>query len=170
MCAFHYRGFITAEATFQCCGVAYHKECIQVGDPFRTRLAKDKGLRMPTMVVEPTFICELCQVRATLGRELHREKYDLQLLCFERMRIIDCRNSWQHGTLAKYGGRLRFLHAFGRRYRCPVLQPTHLTAPPTTPAIPLQWAQIAYSLRKNRDGEPIKFGTIRQLRSAANII
>lgn len=56
---------------------------------------------MPTMVVEPTFICELCQVRAIVGRELYREKNDLQLLCFERMRIIDCRSSWQHGTLAK---------------------------------------------------------------------
>jgi hypothetical protein len=69
-----------------------------VGEPFRTRLAKDKGLVMPTMMVEPTFICGLCQVRAVLGRELYREKYDFQLLCFERMRIIDCRNSWQHGV------------------------------------------------------------------------
>jgi hypothetical protein len=124
---------------------------------------------MPTMIVEPTFICELCQVRAILGRDLHREPRDIQLLSLERMRMIDCRNSWQQGTLSKYGGRLRYLQAFAHRYQCAILAPTQLTAPPVTPAIPLQWAQLGFSLRTNRAGERVKFGTVRQLRSAANM-
>jgi hypothetical protein len=85
------------------------------------------------------------------------------------MRLIDCRSSWQTGTLSKYGGRLRFLKAFEQRYHCTILKPTKLVAPPVTPAIPLQWAQLGFSLRANRAGEPVKFGTIRQLRSAANM-
>jgi hypothetical protein len=169
ICAFQRKGFHLKQRTFQPCGVVYHRHCIRVGPPFCTRLPQDKGLTMPIMVVEPTFICELCQVRATLGRELHRETNDIQLLGLERMRIIDCRNSWQQGTLSKYGGRLRYLQAFERRYQCSILAPTTLTAPPVTPAIPLQWAQLGFSLRKNRVGEPVKYGTIRQLRSAANM-
>jgi hypothetical protein len=163
-----HHGF-TLATSFQPCGVAYHRHCIRVSDPFRTRLPKAKGLTMPNMVVEPTFVCELCQVRAILGRELHRETHDIQLLGLERMRMVDCRNSWQQGTLSKYGGRLRYLQAFERRYACSVLAPTTMTAPPCTPAIPLQWAQLGFSLCKNRAGKPVKFGTIRQLRSAANM-
>jgi hypothetical protein len=53
---------------------------------------------MHNMVVEPTFICELCQVWAILGRELHRERYDIQLLCLERMRLIDVRSVLCLGT------------------------------------------------------------------------
>jgi hypothetical protein len=105
VCTFRRRGFHLTKA-FQPCGVAYHRHCIRIGEPFRTRLPRDKGLIMPNMVVEPTFICELCQVRAILGRDLHREARDIQLLGLERMRMIDCRNSWQQGTLSKYGGRL----------------------------------------------------------------
>jgi hypothetical protein len=169
ICTFRRSGFSLDQKQFHPCGVAYHRHCIQVGEPFKTRLPKDKGLQMPTMVVEPTFICELCQVRALVGRELHRALPDLQLLCFERMRVIDCRSSWQTGTLAKYGGRLRYLQAFEQRFHCAILQPTKLLAPPVTPSIPLQWAQLGFSLRANRTGEPVKFGTIRQLRSAANM-
>jgi hypothetical protein len=64
---------------------------------------------MPAMVVEPTFVCKLCQVRAIVGCKLQRDTHDLQLLCFERMPLIDCHSSWQTGTLAKYGGRLSYL-------------------------------------------------------------
>jgi hypothetical protein len=124
---------------------------------------------MPTMIVEPTFVCELCQVRAILGRELHRKKHDIQLVSLERMRMIDCRNSWQHATLAKYGGRLRYLQAFEQCYHCSILAPTPLEAPSVSPAIPLQRAQLGFSLRKNHASEPVKFGIIRQLRSAANM-
>jgi hypothetical protein len=124
---------------------------------------------MPVMVVEPTFICELCQVRAILGRELQHERQDIQLLGFERMHIIDCRSSWQQGTLSKYGGRLKYLQAFEKRFQCSILAPTPIKAPPVTPAIPLQWAHLDFSLRSNQVGEPVKYGTIRQLRSAANM-
>jgi hypothetical protein len=124
---------------------------------------------MPAMVVEPTFICELCQVRAILGRKLRHESHDIQLLSFERMRIIDCCSSWQQGTLSKYGGRLKYLQAFEQRFQCSILAPTLLKAPLVTPAIPLQWVHLDFSLRKNQAGEPVKYGTIRQLRSAANM-
>jgi hypothetical protein len=67
ICTFRRRGFSLDQKQFHPCGVAYHRHCIQVGEPFKTRLPKDKGLQMPTMVVEPTFICELCQVLALLG-------------------------------------------------------------------------------------------------------
>jgi hypothetical protein len=124
---------------------------------------------MPNMVVEPTFICELCQVRAILGRDLHLEARDIQLLGLKRMRMIDCRNSWQQGTLSKYGGHLRYLQAFECQYQCSILTSTQMAAPPVTPAIPLQWAQLGFSLRQNRAGERVKFGTVCQLRSAANM-
>ena len=125
---------------------------------------------MPSLPVEPTFICELCQVRAIVGRELRREIPDVQLLAYERMRMIDCRNSWQHSTMTKYGTYLRFMVRFEARHGASVLRPTQLLAPPQSASIPLHWAQLAYSLRENSViGERVKHGTVRQLRSAANM-
>ena len=151
------------------CGVAYHAGCIQAGPPFATRLPRGKGLSMPALPVEPMFICELCQVRGFTERELRRDTADIQLLCYERMRMIDCRNSWQHSTLAKYGTYLRFMERFGRYHSLTVLRPTNLLRPPNDASISIHWAQLGYSLRRNQAGEPVKYGTIRQLRSAANL-
>jgi hypothetical protein len=72
------------------CGVAYHAGCVRAGAPFRTRLADSKGLQLFHQVPMPHFICEACQVRAELRRELHRSIPDLCLLMLERMRMIDC--------------------------------------------------------------------------------
>jgi len=175
ICNFRTRGFpiLDGDGAFlehmQPCGVQYHAGCVRAGPPFETRLEGGKGLTMPTLPVEPSFVCELCQVRAIVGRELRCTSADIQLLCFERVRLIDFRCSWQHSTLKKYGTYLRYLDAFGSRYGARVLKPTLYAAPPTTESIPLHWAQLNYSLRTNRKGERIKYGTIRPLRSAANM-
>jgi hypothetical protein len=124
---------------------------------------------MPYLAVEPTFICELCQVRAMVDRELRPGANDLHLLMLERMRLIDCRSGWKASTLQNYGGKLRYLQGFGVRYGIPVLEPTVLQRPPVTPAIGLQWSQLAYSLRTTKDGSRIKISTVRQLRSAASM-
>jgi hypothetical protein len=154
----------------QPCGVGYHGGCIRAGPPFETRLPKGKGLFMPQLPIEPTFICELCQVRGIVGRELRRDQPDIQLLCYERMRLIDCRNSWQHSTMSKYGNYLRFMNQFQQRHGAAVLRPTKLRKPPNTESITIHWAQLAYSLRLNpRTGQRVKYGTVRQLRSAANM-
>jgi hypothetical protein len=60
------KGFVVA------CKVGYHWACVYAGKPFWTRLLSVKGLMMPTfLAVEPTYICELCQVLCTMvDREL----------------------------------------------------------------------------------------------------
>jgi hypothetical protein len=155
------------------CGVAYHAGCVRAGAPFRTRLADSKGLQLFHQVPMPHFICEACQVRAELRRELHRSIPDLCLLMLERMRMIDCLSSWAKDTLKKYGTHLRYLQRFGSHFGVRPLQPSVLLAPPTSPAISLQWAELYYSLRtkKGKDGEShrIGFNTLRQIKSAASL-
>jgi hypothetical protein len=135
ICNFRTRGFpiLDGDGAFlehmQPCGVQYHAGCVRAGPPFETRLEGGKGLTMPTLPVEPSFVCELCQVRAIVGRELRCTSADIQLLCFERVRLIDFRCSWEHGTLKKYGTYLRYLDAFGSRYGARVLKPTLYAAP-----------------------------------------
>jgi hypothetical protein len=124
---------------------------------------------MPFLMVEPAFVCELCQVRAMLDREVRSSVNDLHLLMLERMRMIDCRSGWKSATLQKYGGKLRYLREFGAQYGVPVLESTRLQRPPVSPAIGLQWSQLAYSLRTTVSGARIKVSTVRQLRSAASM-
>jgi hypothetical protein len=155
------------------CGVSYHAGCVRVGEPFRTRLADSKGLILPHQVPTPHFICEACQVRAELGRELTRLMPDVCLLMLERMRMIDNMNFWAKTTVKKYGSSLRYLHRFGNHFGVHPLQPSVLLAPPRSPAVSLQWALLYYSLRnkKGKDGETyrISFGTTRQIKSAASM-
>jgi hypothetical protein len=171
VCSFQIKGFLMRDGHHAVpCGVTYHRTCIRAGAPFATRLAKNKGLTMPSLPIEPTFICELCQVRAIIGRELRREVADIQLLAYERMRMIDCRCSWQTTTMTKYGTYLRFMDRFSSHHGVSVLRPTELLHPPDEASIALHWAQLAYSLRTNPvTGERVKHGTIRALRSAANM-
>lgn len=155
------------------CGVVYHPGCVRAGEPFRTRLANSKGLSLPHYVPMPHFICEACQVRAELGRELHRSVPDLCLLMLERMRMIDNLSFWAKTTLQKYGPYLRYLHRFGTHFGVRPLQPSLLSAPPRSPSVSLQWALLYYSLRtkKGKDGEVhrIGFNTTRQIKSAASM-
>jgi hypothetical protein len=171
ICTFRDSGFLLGHGNQAApCGVAYHRGCIRAGPPFETRLPKNKGLTMPSLAIEPTFICELCQVRAIVRRELRRDIPDIQLLAYERMRLIDCRSSWQLSTMTKYDTYLRFMARFGLHHEMSVLRPVELLHPPDTASIPLHWAQLAYSLRLNPiTKERVKHGTIRALRSAANM-
>jgi hypothetical protein len=125
---FQQRGFPLAEAEDSAwavpCGVSYHGKCIQVGEPFRTRLPGEKSLISPKGLCLPHFVCELCQVRATIERELRQCIQDYEVLAVERMRLIDVMNWWQHGTMKTYGPYLRFLGRFDQRYGTSVLTAT----------------------------------------------
>jgi hypothetical protein len=113
ICTFRLTGFSLGPTEqsrwMQPCGVAYHGECVKSGPPFHTRLEKNKGLSMPPWVHRPHFVCELCTVRMELQREIQRTDRDIHLLMFERMRMIDAMNWWQHRTLQHYGPHLKYL-------------------------------------------------------------
>ena len=125
------------------------------------------------MSVWPNFICEVCTVRSQLGRELHG-RHDWRLLCFERQRMIDIAHRWSPGTHKQYQSKLRALQRFENLYGLSVLSSTPLRAPPKSPAIPLQWAQLEYSLRpstvrkEDHEVHTVRFGSVRPLRSAAS--
>jgi hypothetical protein len=151
------------------CGVAYHGTCITAGPPFQTRLENCKGLSLPHWALRPHFVCELCTVRAELHRELERTDKDIHLLMFERMRMIDAMNWWQHRTLKQYGPHLKYLFQFDHYYSVQTLKPSPLRKPPSTPAIPIMWALLNYSLRNNKAGDRIQHNTVRGIKSAASL-
>jgi hypothetical protein len=170
VCAFQQRGFplsAAAEAAWAVpCGVSYHGECIQVGELFQTRLPGEKGLISPKGLCLPHFVCELCQVRATIERELLQCTQDYEVLEVEQMRLIDVMNWGQHRTMKTYGPYLRFVGCFDQRYGILVLKATRLCRPTSSASIPLMWDQLMYSLQVHKGGR-IKYNTIRQIRSAA---
>jgi hypothetical protein len=104
-----------------------------------------------------------------LQREIQRTDRDIHLLMFERMRMIDAMNWWQHRTLQHYGPHLKYLFQFDRFYGVRSLQPSPLARPPRTPAIPIMWSLLNYSLRYNKDGARIKHQTVRGIKSAASL-
>ena len=126
-------------------------------------------------MIWPNFICEACTVRAVLKRELHG-KHDVNLLCYERMRLLDIANSWSGGTHQQYLGKLRIVSRFEGAFGVKILRPTYLEKPPTSRSIPLMWMQEHYSLqksylarrRKEQELTTVTFGAIRQLRSAVS--
>jgi hypothetical protein len=111
----------------------------------------------------------MCTVQAELGRELHRTDKDIHLLMFERMRKIDSLNWWQLKTLKQFGPHLKYLDQFGRFYKVGALKQSLLKRPPITPAIPIQWALLAYSSQDNRDGEHIKYNTVQAIKFAGSV-
>ena len=172
-CCFATSGFEQGGRHYLPCGTAYHLGCIKVGEPFRTRLANDKGLSFPSIDIVPNFICEACTVRAVLGRELRNTAEDRALLMLERIRIIDQACAWDPKTLMSYQSHLRRIRRFETKYEVTSLVATPLTRPPTTPAIPLMWTQQQYALETPRKthattGERIQYNTSRSLRSAAS--
>jgi len=150
-------------------------ECFRAGPPFSTRRQKGGGLAFPQVHTWPLFICEACTVRGFLDRELHGLR-DWQLLCLERMRILDVAHAWSPGTHSAYQGKYKVLQQFTKAFGVPILETPTLRLPPTPKEIPLMWAQEFYSLKRSRAGRnqslPLaeqpgtSFGTIRQLRSA----
>ena len=175
-CTFRRSGFTLSDKAFLPCQIQYHTRCFRAGAPFESRRKDGAGLAFPSVGLWGSFVCELCTVRAVLGREL-TGPWDDHLLCFERIRVLDMAHYWAKGTHQTYQLRLRMLQHFERTYDTPILQSTPLAHPPHTPDIPLMWAQISYGLRqgssrrrRGQDPDPprLAFSTIRSIRSAAS--
>jgi hypothetical protein len=84
---------------------------------------------------------------------------------------IDFLHNWGRKTMRQYRGKLRFLLRFQTHFGVKMLAPSTLARPVQTPAIPLVWSELYYSLRqtKGNDGtyHPIRFASVQPLRSAA---
>ncbi len=180
-CHFATKGFALGKGWARPCHSSYHAGCFRVGPPFRSRLSDDKGLYLtPAMTAFMSlFICECCTVRKTLGRELTHQHSDRGLLALERMRILDMAHHWAPSTMGVYQSKLRVLQRFAADFKVPILSIPKLSAPPTTDAIPIMWAQQYYSLQKrarerfrefdSSDDGLVCYGTTRQLRSAVSV-
>ena len=177
-CAFGEHGFLFDDGgTAIPCGSVYSSKCLRSGLPFKTRLANDKGLRFPKCDpgLFPNYICEACQVRAHLQRELISGSSDIALLLLERQRMLDTMCKWAEGTLGNYSGHYRRLKEFQEVFGVKTLWPTALLAPPRTPAIPTMWTQLLYSVQPSQrpkpgqEGSTITYNTSRQVRSASGL-
>ena len=176
-CDFRLRGFCFSDEAVpraRPCGVGYHAKCIRAGLPFRTRLENGRGLIYPHAMDFPHFICECCQVRAAVDRELRRDGTDTALLMLERMRMIDVSCAWKGSTLGKYGPLIRRIRRFEEWSGVKTLVPTALDRPPVTPALGLQYAVLQYSVDQAKGlaiqtgGPPKTYQTVSKLRSAAS--
>ena len=165
VCAFHASGFHLSGSVATPCGVKYHRTCVQAGPPFKTRLPGLKGLvlEVPPFLVE--FVCECCQLRALLDRELlSGSATDHALLMLERMRLIDVSHHWRSSTMTTYGRLLRQLHEFTSWSQVPTLVAPPLRSPPVSPIFGIMYAQLRHSVFQGGR----TFQTVRQLRSAAS--
>ena len=155
------------------CHTVYHVRCFQAGPPFTTRLRDNKGLVLPTLSIWPRFVCELCTVRATIGRELGC-KGDRWLLQLERMRVLDMMHHWASSTMGQYQSKLRAVRRFEQAHPgLNVLVSPPLSSPPCGPGIGAMWMELHASVqpsrrRGRRYGEFPSYGTVRQYRSAAS--
>jgi hypothetical protein len=181
-CHFARRSFplhLQTTPSLPCCTI-YHERCFRVATPFCSRLLKDnKGLGLPRGFADvlPVFICECCNVRAVLGRELRPTPRDDALLLLERMRQIDMAHNWAPATVTQYKGKLAAIRRFEAAFKFPVLRVPLLNAPPVSDSIPIMWAQQHYSLQRRTwsrstatvspDTDRICFNTVRSMRSAA---
>ena len=125
---------------------------------------------MPADIMFPFFICETCQVRSILGRELSRQCVpDLCLLMLERMRMVDQANYLAASTLTTYKYHIKLLLKFQQWSHVNVLRLTCPPQPPVAQTIILQWAHLRHTIHQRRDGQiGIKFQSARTIRSAAN--
>lgn len=173
-CAFRTSGFPFEQPARLAhpCGSIYHTQCFYAGAPFTTRLRNNKGLRFPKSAdpsLFPNFVCEACQVRAALGRELTTTGRDVHLLRLERMRILDTMNRLAEGSMQTYKHPLRRILRFEQQFGVRILRPTPLTAPSTSACIPLMWAQLDHTLRPGKTpGSTVKYSSSRQTRSAVS--
>ena len=118
-------------------------------------------------------MCELCTVRAVLGRELGHPG-DRWLLQLERMRVLDSLHNWSTGTNQLYQSRIRQLRRFEAAHPglC-LFVPQDQLAPASGPEIGLMWALLHASVQplvfRGRSSRTTPtFDTIRSLRSAAS--
>jgi hypothetical protein len=154
------------------CGTLYHIQCYRAGAPFKTRLPDGKGLSFPSEAdpsMFPNFICEACQVRAVLDRELRVTKEDVHLLRLERMRLLDTMNRLSEGSMRTYKYPIRRLQVFEARYGVSILRPSEILRPSTSSCIPLMWAQLDHTLSPGKqEGSTVKYSSSRVDRSAAS--
>jgi hypothetical protein len=172
-CVFGEKGFpLDPQIWALPCGSKYHMGCFHAGPPFVTRLKDNKGLRCPKdaeAALFPNFVCEACQVRATLQRELTLDRKDIHLLQLERMRILDTMNRLAAGSHKVYKYPIRRVQKFEVDYGVRILRPTPLLAPSPSACIPLMWAQLDHTLQPGKqEGSRVKFGSARQTRSAVS--
>jgi hypothetical protein len=174
-CAFSHRGFpleAGGSVGALACGSIYHATCFFAGPPFLTRLKDNKGLCFPRRAdpsLFPNFVCEACQVRSILGRELRYVAKDVHLLTLERMRILDTMNRLAEGSHKTYKSPILRIQRFESLYQVRILRPTFLDAPSRSACIPLMWAQLAHTLQPGRaEGSRVKFSSARQSRSAVS--
>jgi hypothetical protein len=141
---------------------------VKAGVPFSSR--DTHSLEFPHMQYLPAFVCECCQVRVFLQREIDKRPHDIALLMLERMRLIDIGNHWASSTLSVYGSKLNRLALFERQFSVSAFAPTTILRPPTTPIIVAMWAQEQFSLqpggRHQEHKNTVSFDTIRGVRSA----
>jgi len=97
------------------------------------------------------------------------------LLALERARLVDMSHSWAQSTIGQYQTKIRVVRRFESRFDIRILGPAEpLIRPPTSPAIPIMWAQQYYALRPGRGQSKltnegfVSFATARGLRSAAS--
>ena len=84
------------------------------------------------------------------------------------MRLIDMANAWAARTHLAYQTKLNFIRQFENYFGFHCLRTPTLAHPPNNLDIPLMWMHECYSLRQGRSQlEPVVFGTLRSLRSAA---
>jgi hypothetical protein len=117
----------------------------------------------------PNFVCEACQVRAALGRELYTNARDVHLLRLERMRILDTMNRLAEGSHKTYKYPIRRIQRFESQFGVHILRPTPLASPSRSACVPLMWAQLNHTLLPGKEeGSRVKFSSSRQTRSAVS--
>ena len=174
VCVFGQRGFPLGDTSMWAlpCGTVYHALCFHAGPPFLSRLKDNKGLRYPKgadPALFPNFVCEACQVRATLQRELCLSGKDVHLLRLERMRILDTMNRLAEGSHNTYKYPIRRIQRFEATFGVRILRPTPLVAPSSSACIPLMWSQLDHTLQPGKtEGSHVKFSSARQTRSAVS--
>jgi hypothetical protein len=146
------------------CHTKYHLGCIRAGIPFQALPGDEQALQFPQWRTIPLFVCEACSVRAQIQGELTLRPQHIGLLLLERMRLTDVMHHWDSSTLTQYDSNLNIHCRFLQRFSLPAPVP-RLDRPPRRETIILMWSLLHYSLRCGQAGT-VKFGTVRQLRSA----
>jgi len=139
-CSFYATGFtLPGKSCARPCYSQYHMGCLQMGAPFRTRLKNSGGLSFPKLSELPHFVCKVCTVRETVGREIQATAKDTALIMLERARLIDIAHYWAASTHTQYQQRLRHVRKFEANFGVKVLCPPPLPRPPTSPDVPAMW-------------------------------
>ena len=161
-------GFSHGSITYLPCGVVYHASCIRVDAPFTSRLSGGRGLQYPPLLAGLPFICELCSVRANIGRELTPSPIDLSLVALERMRLIDLAHYWSTSTLRKNMSGLKILLSFHSRFGLSMPQLVSVSHPPVDSCIRLFWCMEHRAIQpspRSRSGT-VGFSSLWSIRSA----